>query len=151
LPAWTFQVLVTRGFYAGQRYWLPSILGTLISLLLIPLYVVLSEQLGFQGLALAGSISMTLFTCLLTGLYYGHVKRYDQTLQIKPFLKFVGVWSGVCIPMVGLSWGVNQLGIYHASQISSLIELVVISALLGTVGFCLIRGPIRRFTEGPLF
>jgi putative peptidoglycan lipid II flippase len=59
VPAWVTQQIAVRAFYARGDTWRPMLLGTLVALGAIPLYLVLSKQLGAVGLALAGAIAMS--------------------------------------------------------------------------------------------
>jgi putative peptidoglycan lipid II flippase len=58
-PAWVLQQVASRAFYARGDTWRPMILGTGIALAVIPLYLVLRESRGVEGLAVAGVIAMS--------------------------------------------------------------------------------------------
>jgi putative peptidoglycan lipid II flippase len=58
-PAWVLQQVASRAFYAREDTWRPMILGTGIALAVIPLYLVLRESRGVEGLAVAGVIAMS--------------------------------------------------------------------------------------------
>jgi putative peptidoglycan lipid II flippase len=59
VPAWVVQQIAVRPFYARGDTWRPMLLGTGIVALSVPLYWLLSRETGIQGLALAGSIAMS--------------------------------------------------------------------------------------------
>ncbi|MCB9796698.1 MAG: murein biosynthesis integral membrane protein MurJ [Alphaproteobacteria bacterium] len=65
LGAWSAQTLIARGFYAQQKTWLPSLVGSVAVLVAWPLYPLLGERLGGLGLALASSIAVTGYTVVL--------------------------------------------------------------------------------------
>jgi len=52
-------ILAARPFYAMQKTLLPMIISTTVSLLSVPLYYILSRQMGAMGLGLASSAAMT--------------------------------------------------------------------------------------------
>ncbi|MCL2689732.1 MAG: murein biosynthesis integral membrane protein MurJ [Chitinispirillia bacterium] len=52
-------ILAARPFYAMQKTLLPMIISTAVSLLSIPLYYMLSRQMGAAGLGVASSAAMT--------------------------------------------------------------------------------------------
>ncbi len=58
VPAWTVQQIAVRAFYARGDMWRPMFLGTAITLLALPVYYMMSEAFGIEGLALAGCIGM---------------------------------------------------------------------------------------------
>jgi putative peptidoglycan lipid II flippase len=59
IPGWIAQQISVRAFYARGDTVRPMVLGTVMSLLVIPLYMILSRQGGAVGIALAGAIAMT--------------------------------------------------------------------------------------------
>ena len=58
-PAWVAQQVAVRAFYAREDTWRPMILGSVVALAVLPLYLVLREDRGVEGLAAAGVIAMT--------------------------------------------------------------------------------------------
>ena len=58
LAGWAAQTVISRGFYALGSTWLPTIVGTIVTAGLIPLYVVLRQYWGAVGLAVASSVSI---------------------------------------------------------------------------------------------
>lgn len=58
-PAWIVQQVASRSFYAREDTWRPMILGTGVALAVIPLYLVLRDSRGVEGLAAAGVIAMS--------------------------------------------------------------------------------------------
>ncbi len=57
-PAWIVQQVASRAFYAREDTWRPMILGTVVALAVIPVYLILRESRGVEGLAAAGVIAM---------------------------------------------------------------------------------------------
>lgn len=65
LCGWAAQTLISRGFYALGSTWIPTLVGTVITFALIPLYVVMRQQGGEIGLAIASSIAILVYVFLL--------------------------------------------------------------------------------------
>ncbi len=65
LWAWAAQTVVSRGFWARGKTWGPTLLGTAVALLCLPLYLGLAELWGTAGLALASSVAMTVYVIIL--------------------------------------------------------------------------------------
>lgn len=59
IPGWILQQISVRAFYARGDTWRPMALGTVMSLLAVPLYVFLARRAEAQGIAFAGVIGMT--------------------------------------------------------------------------------------------
>jgi len=65
LGGWAAQSLIARGFYALGSTWLPTIVGTMIAAVAVPLYVLLRRQDGAIGLAIASSVAITVYVAVL--------------------------------------------------------------------------------------
>jgi putative peptidoglycan lipid II flippase len=65
LVGWAAQTVISRGFYALGRTWLPTTVGTAVAIALIPIYVVLRHQWGATGLAIASAIAILIYVLLL--------------------------------------------------------------------------------------
>ncbi len=59
LWGWSVQGLIARGFYALGDTLTPTVVGSVVTLLLFPLYVVLGETWGGDGLAVASSVAIS--------------------------------------------------------------------------------------------
>ncbi len=68
LWAWATATVYGRGFYAMERTWLPTALGTVVTLLAWPLYRGLAETYGGLGLACASSLALSLYVTSLAWL-----------------------------------------------------------------------------------
>ncbi|MBK7758822.1 MAG: SDR family NAD(P)-dependent oxidoreductase [Deltaproteobacteria bacterium] len=66
LGAWAAQSLISRGFYAQQNTWFPSLWGSAVVLLAWPIYGLLGERLGAVGLAIASSLAITVYTVVMS-------------------------------------------------------------------------------------
>lgn len=60
IPGWILQEIGVRGFYARSDTWRPMIFGSLVALVVLPLYSYFGSESGARGLALAGALAITL-------------------------------------------------------------------------------------------
>ena len=70
IPMWGIQQILARGFYAREEMWAPVVVGTLATAAAVPVYWALNDALGVEGLALASSVAITLYTVALAVLWY---------------------------------------------------------------------------------
>ncbi|MDP2307249.1 MAG: murein biosynthesis integral membrane protein MurJ [Pseudomonadota bacterium] len=68
LGAWSAQMVLSRGFYARSRTWLPTGLGFLVLVVLLPLYWLGAHLWGALGLALASSATITVYVLFLAAI-----------------------------------------------------------------------------------
>lgn len=61
LGAWSLHPLLARAFYARGNTWLPTVLGTVVTVLVVPLYVALRHVAGARGLAIASSLALVAY------------------------------------------------------------------------------------------
>ncbi len=66
LPAWSIHQVVARNFYARRMMWVPVIVGTINTLIAVGIWLWLRDALGIYGLAVASTISMSLYALSLT-------------------------------------------------------------------------------------
>ena len=75
LGGWAAQTVIGRGFYALGATWLPTLVGSAITVAMIPLYVLLRQYHGADGLAVASSIAILVYVFLLG---YLQRRRFDR-------------------------------------------------------------------------
>ncbi|HLN08428.1 MAG TPA: lipid II flippase MurJ, partial [Xanthobacteraceae bacterium] len=75
LSGWAAQTVISRGFYALGSTWLPTIIGTTVAFLAVPLYVMLRQHWGAIGLAIASSAAILVYVVLLGWLQH---RRFAQ-------------------------------------------------------------------------
>lgn len=66
---WTVQQILGRGFYAQENTITPVLAGTAGTALGLPLYFILGGWLSTPGVALAGVLSVALYTAVLAGFW----------------------------------------------------------------------------------
>lgn len=106
LTAWTVQSFAVRGFYARQDTFTPMVFGTVILVVMVPVYWVLSSSLGVYGLATASSIGITLNAIVTLVVYarrYGHV-------QFMPMLRSLARALGVALVAGGATGAMAYFG-----------------------------------------
>jgi putative peptidoglycan lipid II flippase len=75
LGGWAAQTLISRGFYALGSTWLPTVVGTAIAVVMTPFYVVLRNQAGAIGLAIASSAAIIVYVMVLGWLQRRRFER----------------------------------------------------------------------------
>jgi len=128
LGGWASQTVISRGFYAFGSTWLPTVVGTLIAFLAVPLYVVLRQQCGAIGLAIASSIAILIYVLLLGWLQYRLFEREaaarDTNLKAVPGM--LGAAFGLAVA-TGLAIGA---GLYLRYLLLQFLPGMQISAIL---------------------
>lgn len=128
---WSCQILLSRGFYAAQRTWLPSVLGTVLSALMIPVYSYLARRYEYLGLAWAGTLGIVVYTLLLWGMLKKHIRgvvpHYDFSHFYRFFLKWIWVVFFFCL----VAFAFQKLAIYQVTRLSALADLVLVGITVG--------------------
>jgi putative peptidoglycan lipid II flippase len=97
IPMWGIQQILARGFYAREEMWTPVVAGTLATVAAVPIYWSLNRALGVDGLALASSLSITLYTAALAVVWY----RRTGAGELRP----VGRTVGLTLPLAAIGGG----------------------------------------------
>ncbi|MDX1469406.1 MAG: murein biosynthesis integral membrane protein MurJ [Acidimicrobiia bacterium] len=56
IPAWGLHQILVRHFYAKRKMWTPVVIGTLFTILAVPIWVGLHRSMGVRGFALASTL-----------------------------------------------------------------------------------------------
>ena len=70
LALWSAQGIYARAFYAARNTITPAVSGTVVTLLSIPVYALLSHHIGLRGLALASDLGILAHTVALALLLH---------------------------------------------------------------------------------
>lgn len=79
LSGWAAQTVISRGFYALESTWLPTVIGTAVAVVMVPVYVLLRQQGGAIGLAVASSVAIMVYVMLLGWLQRRRFEREAAT------------------------------------------------------------------------
>jgi putative peptidoglycan lipid II flippase len=119
LGAWSLHPLLARGFYARGNTWTPTLLGTAVTALVVPLYIVMRQVAGAPGLAIASSLALVAYVVPLHFALRRIVRR--------------DVGADVALPR----WGgfLVRCGITLAATIVTLVAVrLAVAAILPGVG-----------------
>jgi putative peptidoglycan lipid II flippase len=141
IPMWGLQQILARGFYAREQMWAPVIIGTAATAAAVPIYWGLQRGMGVNGLALASSIAITLYTVALAVVWY----RRNGWEEARP----IGATTLRNLPLAGLAglaaWGAAE-GILELFTTPGLWPSLAALAAGGVVLAALTFGPpwVRR-------
>ena len=136
ITAWGIYAIISRTFYAMRDTLTPTLVGTLFTALGIPLAWLLVGPMEHNGLALASSISITLFTL---SLYYLLMRRLRQKGGQEAVDAARGIGSALLriLLAAGLSciaaWGVLRMLdnlLAWTSFTGSLLRLIIATVVL---------------------
>ena len=70
IPIWGALQIITRAFYARRNMWTPVIIGTVATVIAIPVYVVMTRSFGLEGVAVASVLTLGGYTAALAVVWY---------------------------------------------------------------------------------
>ena len=89
--AWGVQNLISRGFYAIQDTITPAVVGTIMTVVSLPVYWFLSRYWQHDGLATASSICVISYTAVIFYLLARRTKNAEAPGLIRFFAKIVAI------------------------------------------------------------
>ena len=128
---WSSQILLSRGFYAAQRTWLPSVLGTVLSLIMVPVYSFLAKQFGYLGLAWSGTAGIVIYTLILWGLLKKHIRNISSHYDFSRFYQFFFGWALVVVLLGVVAFGIEKMGVYQGTRSSAFVDLLLVGSIVG--------------------
>lgn len=148
---WTLQILFSRAFYSCQKTWFPSLMGTVVSFVAIPFYWWAGKNFGYSGIALCGSLGITVYVIVLTITFASHLKGTFPPFSAKPLVVFAATWLIVIAASSLIAHGISTLGIYQETRLTGLLEVVVSTITIGLFALVLLRTVFQKLTDGPLY
>jgi len=116
IVAWAGQVIAVRGFYARTDTLRPMLIGTVVTLAVLPVYALLADQLSAPGLAAATSVGVALNLIATIAVYQRRYGGVDVAALVSSTVKgaLIAVLAGVAVYAVqayiaGWLTGLGQL------------------------------------------
>ncbi len=149
LSGWAAQTVICRGLYALGSTWLPTIVGTLVAILALPLYILLRCQWGAIGLAIASSVAILVYVLLLGWIQR---RRFEKeaaargtTLNGAPsMLKAVLIFGGAAGIAIDAGLGVRAILLQFLPSIHPAVILTR-ATVACVVGVSIYFGVARMF------
>ena len=140
IPIWSALQILTRAFYARRAMWTPVIIGTVTTVVAIPLYFMLTDAFGIRGVAVASVLSLLLYTGTLALVWY-------QGREGRARLRQVLGTAGRAIPPTVLGAGAAFLiGWAVMTNVPGQTTIVsIVAILLGTAAFAGIAFSLGSF------
>lgn len=148
IPVWGALQIITRAFYAKREMWTPVIIGTVVTILAVPLYFVMHSAFGIEGVAITSVLTLGAYTAVLMGVWYWPA---DARAGLRPMLEGAGRAIPLAVPAAfvagAVSWAVST-GIAGSPLISATLALIVGGAVyagvalgIGSLLYDLLRRP----------
>lgn len=82
IPIWGGLQVVNRAFYARSQMWTPVAVGSVATVLAVPVYWLMQRSFGLEGVAAASVISLGTYTLALSVLWYRDSSHRGRWVQI---------------------------------------------------------------------
>ena len=128
LGGWAAQTVISRGFYALGSTWLPTIVGTIIAFVMVPFYVVLRQNWGTIGLAIASSVAILVYVLLLGWLQHRRFER-EAAARGTTLSDVPGMLNGALRLAVAAGVAIG-IGLAVRAQLLELVPGVLLPAIL---------------------
>ncbi len=106
VPIWGALQILTRAFYARREMWTPVVVGTGVTVVAIPTYLLLAGGFGIRGVATASVVSLGLYTVALAVLWY---RRAESLAGLRSVLAAAGRAIPLAVPAAGAAFGASWL------------------------------------------
>lgn len=138
IPIWGALQIITRAFYARREMWTPVVVGSIVTIIAIPTYLLLEDRYGIEGVALGSVVSLGIYTALLMVLWY---RPADARAGLSSVLESAGRTIPLAVPAgfgaFAVSWmiaGGLEGSPWIAALISVMAGLGVFAAIAGGIG-----------------
>jgi len=158
IPVWGALQIVTRAFYARRQMWTPVIIGSVATVVAIPIYFLMEGAFGIEGVALASVVALGVYTAALLAIWY---RPTDARQGLQSVLRSTGRTIPLAVPGAFAAFGISWLVLTKLTGpgwIVALISLglglgafVGVALTLGSVLHGALRGNAERRTQGAAF
>lgn len=133
IPAWGLQAILSRHFYAKRRMWTPVIIGTVGTIVAIPLWIGLYGQLGVEGFALASVLVISAYAAALI-VAWGYDSGWTAVKRLLPSLARGAVAAAVAVllalPLVNTLLGSGEVSVARGLSAAALGGLTSLATFL---------------------
>lgn len=134
IPAWGMHQLLARHFYAKRKMWTPVIVGTIFTVVAIPVWFGLYEVMGVEGYALASTLVMISYALGLL-VAWGYDSGWAPVRRLAPaFVRSMlsaAISAGLGLLVATAMTGNDPMTILSALGIAAVAGLTTLAAFLG--------------------
>ncbi len=142
IPAWGLHQILSRHFYAKRMMWRVVLIGTVGTLVAIPVWLVLYDMLGIEGFALASTLVMTGYAVALLvawGLDAGWAAVRGLVPSVLRGLTAAGLAALAAYPLVTALFDETGLSLLEGLVAALVGGLTTVAVFLGVSA--LLRAP----------
>jgi putative peptidoglycan lipid II flippase len=133
IPAWGLHQILSRHFYAKRRMWTVVVIGTVGTIVAIPIWLGIYSAIGVEGFALASTVVMSAYALALL-VAWGFDSGWDAVRQLVPSLLKALVAAGVAVvlayPLVRALFGDGTLSVIEGLAAAAVAGLTTLAAFL---------------------
>jgi putative peptidoglycan lipid II flippase len=137
IPIWGGLQILSRAFYAERAMWTPVLVGTAITVVAIPMYWVLTDTFGIEGVALSSVLALGAYLCVLALLWY---RGREGRARMRGVLAIAGRAIPPTILGAGaafvVAWAVTSV-VPGPTTLVNLLAVVAGTAIFAAIGFAL--------------
>lgn len=135
---WGYQQVLGRAFYARTDTLTPAVLGTVVTVLSVPVYYVLATRIGALGVAAASAASIAAYSAVLT--IWWKIRIGDDAFSgiVAASLKVLGLSIVSALP----AWAAGKLSLFDpqaSPHLAALFEIGISGLCFGGV-FAVLSG-----------
>jgi putative peptidoglycan lipid II flippase len=145
IPAWGLHQILSRHFYAKRMMWRVVLIGTVGTLVAIPVWLALYDSIGVEGFALASTLVMTAYAIALL-VAWGLDSGWEAVRALVPSilrgLLAAGVAALAAYPLVTALFDESDLSLIEGLLAAVVGGLTTVAVFLGVSA--LLRAPELR-------
>ena len=142
VPAWGIHQILARHFYAKRKMWTPVLVGTLFTVVAIPLWLWLYSLMGVEGFALASTLVMSGYAIGML-VAWGYDSGWQAVRSSLPSMMRGALCAVVAAllagPLIGALFGEGELTLVEGLGAAVVGGVTVLAAFLGMA--LLLRSP----------
>ena len=131
IPVWGALQVITRGLYARRQMWTPVIVGSVATVIAVPMYFLMQDRFGIEGVALASVLTLGGYTAALFVVWYRPLDTRDGLRRV---LESAGRTLPLAVPAGFAAFGASWLAVELVGGPVGFVALVALLLGLSVYG-----------------
>jgi putative peptidoglycan lipid II flippase len=133
IPVWGALQVITRGLYARRQMWTPVIVGTVATVVAVPVYFLMEDRFGIEGVALASVLTLGGYTAALFVVWYQPPEARDGLREV---LQSAARSLPLAVPAGFAAFGLSWLAIEFLAGPTWIVAFAALA--LGLAGYAIV-------------
>ena len=144
IPFWAAHQVLSRAFYAQRRMWVPVVVGTTTTLIIVPMLFWLTDAFDGRGIAIGSTVGIALYTISIAAAWFRADRAAMSTTMVHVLKVGLAATSAALGSAVTLAAGIDELPSVPAALVSVVLGTAIYALVARWLGVAEVQMLIHR-------